>query len=327
MRKAGRQVLFRGPERAGDRGERRQLIEVSVAAELRIHVGRTATADAWARVEYVARVAGEERQDVRCSDPCWRIVLTDGTFRSDRLVIEYYRRELAAAPAVIKRRKTPRAQQRPQRSLAAESPFIVQGHDVDAGICICRASLARPGRAERNQHGGVVAQPSAEGSQFRKPRRPGKSVVVCLVGNFERENLVFAATCHRREAVDEGLPRRPARGKWRTSEQRPLHTNAVLVVREVCHPCDNGVVIWPSRVGLPVFPTGAANRSKDANIIDAGGAQTLEIPFEPRTVGLVRPRAPEQRGAERIEGSGGICDCAPLHAYGTCARSGAACLD
>ena len=116
--------------------------------------------------------------------------------------------------------------------------------------------------------------------------------------------------------IDEHLASPARRRRRRAAEKRPLDAQSILVVGQVGQPGDDLVIIGPLRVDLPIFPAAAANRSEHADVVNAGIAQNLQIPFEPLAIELVAPRPPEQACAEGIEGPIGIRNRVPLGLYG-----------
>ena len=218
----------------------------------------------------------------------------------------------AATCAVVRAGKAPRPQHRLRGALVAESAVVVQRHRIDARAGIGRTCGARCGRAERHQHARLVVE--ARLPRLRSSERPrGRRNPFCQA-SLAISNAKILCSRPRASAAKRSTSASrvdPAGGERRAAEERPLYADAVTVVGQIGHSGDNGVIVGPSRIRLPVFPTGAADRSKHANIVDARGAQGLEIAFEPRPVELVGPGTPEQRGAERVEGPGASATARP----------------
>ena len=125
VREAGRQVLFGRTQSGSDGLERRQLVEMRVAAKLRRDVGRPSPANARARMQHVARIAREKRHDVAGRNSRRRVVLPHRALRANRFIVQNDRRKLAAARAVVGGGKRPRPPQRlrvdPRRRIRARS--------------------------------------------------------------------------------------------------------------------------------------------------------------------------------------------------------------
>ena len=147
----------------------------------------------------------------------------------------------------------------------------------------------------------------------------GKPVLPRLVRDLEGEDGLLAALRHSRKLLDDSPPRICRRREFGSTEDRPLHAEAVRVVGPVGKAGDILRIVWRRWIEPPIAPTvataytgsaywtgpiaGSADHSEDANVVKSPFAKRREITSQTLAIALISPQRPEHRRPSREERS------------------------